>query len=110
MAKIISLNAQKSVLNDNNSAGAIALRVKEKRLKKNLTQASLSKRSGVSLGTLKRFEHTHEISLKHLLMIAAALGCADDFSALFAGQEYSTFDEAVDYAVRETRKRGRIND
>ena len=31
---------------------------KQKRLDKNLTQEGLSERSGVSLGTLKRFENT----------------------------------------------------
>ena len=63
----------------------IATRAREIRLSQNLTQAGLSLRSGVSLGSLKRFEKTGEISLKSLIDIANALGCLSDFEQLFQG-------------------------
>ena len=62
----------------------IAERAKFKRLEQNLTQEGLALRSGVSLGSIKRFERSGEISLKSLIDIALALGCLEDFSALFA--------------------------
>ena len=52
---------------------------KEKRLFLNLTQEGLANRSGVSLGSLKRFETTGQISLESLLKIAFILDCLDDF-------------------------------
>ena len=55
-------------------------RFKEKRLFFQLTQEGLAKRSGVSLGSIKRFEREGEISLKSLLKLALVLECLDDFS------------------------------
>ncbi len=102
----------KGVIDGNNPGDmlkGISVRVRARRLERNLTQAALAARSGVSLGTLKRFEHTGEISLKHLLMLAVVLDCTDNFSILFTERKYRTFDEAVAPVVKE-KKRGRIND
>ncbi|MCI0500135.1 MAG: helix-turn-helix domain-containing protein [Epsilonproteobacteria bacterium] len=52
---------------------------KAKRLSLNLTQEGLANKSGVSLGSLKRFETTGKISLESLLSIAYVLDCLDDF-------------------------------
>ena len=52
---------------------------KEARLSRELTQEGLSSRSGVSLGSVKRFESLGEISLKSLLKLAVILECLDDF-------------------------------
>ena len=54
-------------------------KAKSRRLALNLTQTGLSNRSGVSLGSIKKFESTGEISLSSLLDIALALGCLQDF-------------------------------
>lgn len=54
-----------------------------KRLAQNLTQAALSEKSGVSLGTLRRFEQEGEISLKHLVLLAMALNLAQELDDLF---------------------------
>ncbi len=48
----------------------IALQEKKKRKKRKLTQVELSKRAGVSLASLKRFEQTGEISFVSLIKIA----------------------------------------
>lgn len=42
----------------------IAERFREVRLDQNITQEALAKRTGVSLGSLRRFESEGEISLK----------------------------------------------
>jgi transcriptional regulator with XRE-family HTH domain len=88
----------------------IAIKARARRLEMNLSQSALAKRSGVSLGTLKRFERTAEISLKNLLQLAAAMDSADGFTGLFAESKYSTFEEAVEPVSYGRRKRGRLNE
>ncbi len=61
----------------------ISLRVRNKRKLYKLTQQQLSNKSGVSLGSLKRFERTGEISFKSLLKIAFILDSQNDFDNLF---------------------------
>lgn len=61
----------------------IAHRAKRVRLNANLSQSGLAERSGVSLGSLKRFESTGQIALESLLKIALTLNCLNDFNALF---------------------------
>ncbi len=105
-----------TILSDNNIllddfnpfaiAREIALNLKQRRLEKNLTRQALATRAGVSLGTLKRFEDQSEISLKHLLMIAVALGATDEFHRLFSVKQYQSIDELLKVRVAKTRKRG----
>lgn len=61
----------------------IANKTKSIRLQQNLTQEGLALRSNVSLGSIKRFEATGQISLHSLLNIALALGRLDDFENIF---------------------------
>jgi len=51
------------------------------------TQLELSSRSGVSLGSLKRFEGSGKISLESLLKLALVLECLGDFSTLCEPKE-----------------------
>lgn len=69
---------------------------KTKRKKRKLTQAELSVRAGVSLGSLRRFEQTGEISFVSLLKIAAVLDETDKFAELFARREYASIQEVID--------------
>ena len=55
---------------------------KERRLLLKYTQKTLSDKSGVSLGSIKRFESSGEIALKSLLKLSVVLECLEDFSAL----------------------------
>ena len=85
----------------------IAKKAQEKRLKLNLSQQTLSEKSGVSYGTLKKFEQKGQISLESLLKIAMALGEMDQFEHLFAktdDQLPRSLDELLD---DNPRKRGR---
>ena len=80
---------------------------REKRLSLNVSQQSLSKRSGVSLAVLKKFENTGKISFESLLKLALALGCLGDFFELFKPtppEEFLTLDSLLN---QKTRKRGR---
>lgn len=74
----------------------IAKRVQKKRKTHKLTQQQLAQRSGVSLGSVKRFERTGEISLSSLVKIAFALDCEKDFDELFSRKEYSSIQEVID--------------
>ena len=85
----------------------IAKKAQDKRLSLNLSQKTLSEKSGVSYGTLKKFEQKGAISLESLLKIAMALGELDAFEHLFTkGDDAlpSSLDELLDDSLR---KRGR---
>lgn len=84
----------------------IATRAKDQRLEQNLTQEGLALRSGVSLGSIKRFERTGEISLKSLIDIALALGCLDDFDTLFA--DHAPRGSLFENKDEKKRKRGSV--
>jgi transcriptional regulator with XRE-family HTH domain len=60
------------------------LRAKFKARRKSLkyTQDELATRSGVSLGSLKRFESSGKISLESLLKLALVLECLEGFSGV----------------------------
>ena len=60
----------------------IAQRHKVLRKQAGFSQSELAKRSGVSLGSLKRFETTGQISLESLLLLADVLNRLDDFAAV----------------------------
>lgn len=61
----------------------IAARAQARRLLLNMSQKELAERSGVSLGSVKRFETSGEISLSSLLAIALVLNELEAFAELF---------------------------
>jgi transcriptional regulator with XRE-family HTH domain len=73
----------------------LAARVRQRRREGKLTQLALAGKSGVSLGSIKRFEASGEISLSSLLRIAVVLGYEDDFASLFARKNYQSLDEII---------------
>ena len=87
---------------------SLAAKVRALRLARSLTQAGLAARSGVSLGSIRRFERTGEIALASLVRIAFALDAEHDFDALFAAPEFETLDEALADESGPRRQRGRI--
>lgn len=74
----------------------ISQRMKKRRKEKKLTQQQLSEKSGVSFGSIKRFEIMGEISLKSLVKIAIALDCEKDFDVLFSKKKYASIQEVID--------------
>jgi transcriptional regulator with XRE-family HTH domain len=87
----------------------IALRLRERRLELNLTQKGLASKAGVSLGTLKRFENSYEISLKHLIMIALVLDSTEEFEQLFTKRQFESIDEVLETTKVKKRERGSRN-
>jgi transcriptional regulator with XRE-family HTH domain len=85
----------------------LAQRARDVRLELNLSQQTLSAKSGVSYGSLKKFEQSGQISLESLLKLALVLGCMDDFTKLFlplGTRKTLSLDEMI---AQKTRKRGR---
>lgn len=76
----------------------VAKREKARRKRLGLTQVELSKKSGVSLGSLRRFEQTGEISFASLVDLCYALGCAEDLAGLFSTPAYRSIQEVIDEA------------
>lgn len=74
---------------------ALAANVRARRKERKLTQSGLAKLSGVSLGSIKRFENGGEISLKSMLNIAVVLGCEEDFLSLFTKKHYASIEDVI---------------
>lgn len=73
----------------------IALRMVRRRKGMKISQEELSLRSSVSLGSIRRFERTGEISLASLVKIGFALDSVSDFSGLFERKGYSSIEEII---------------
>jgi transcriptional regulator with XRE-family HTH domain len=70
-------------------------RVRSRRREAKISQAELAAKSGVSLGSVKRFETQGEISLSGLFRIAVVLGYENDFDKLFERKNYQSLDEII---------------
>lgn len=60
-----------------------------------ISQDKLAQKSGVSFGSIKRFERTGEISLSSLLKLAMALGYENDFNNLFTRKNYQSIFDVI---------------
>ena len=88
-------------------AAELSARLKSRRLEQNLTLKGLARRSGVSLGTLKKFERTGQISLLSFIRLVVALKDEAALESLLLEPKLSTLDEVLQSAKKP--KRGRIN-
>lgn len=83
---------QKTWIEINND---IAQKIVRLRKRKKITQKQLAARSGVSLGSLKRFEQSGEISLQSLTKIAIALDVENELEDLFNNVPFSSIEEVI---------------
>ncbi|MBO4837195.1 MAG: helix-turn-helix transcriptional regulator [Clostridia bacterium] len=74
---------------------AIAKRVRNIRRRRGISQQKLSEKSNVSLGSIKRFESSGQISLISLTRIACALDCTADLKRLFTDVPYNSIREVI---------------
>lgn len=65
------------------------------RKRKKISQKELSLKSGVSYGSIRRFENEGEISLTSLTKIAIALGVSDELEELFSNVSYDSIQEII---------------
>lgn len=89
------------------AAIALSRRAKELRLSKNWKRSTLSKRSGVSISTLRRFEQNAQISLANLLKIMSTFGRIDEMDRLLLPPAIQSIDD-LDRKKSKKRKRGTI--
>lgn len=75
---------------------ALAKRVRNIRKRRGISQEELSKKCGVSFGSIKRFETTGKISLVSLTKIAMELDCVDDIKNMFTKAVYRNIQEVID--------------
>lgn len=73
----------------------VASNVQKLRKRKKISQKELAERSGVSLGSIKRFEQTGEISLQSLTKIAIALSAEDELESLFTSPNFESIEEIL---------------
>lgn len=73
----------------------LAARVRKIRKRRSISQQKLSDLSGVSYGSIKRFEATGQISLLSLTKIALALDMADELRNLFTQVPYKNIEEVI---------------
>lgn len=87
---------------DNQTPGEVKRSLKQRfvarRKEHRLTQVALAEKSGVSLGSLKRFESTGEISLTSLIKLAFALGYESDINQLFSEKHYRSIEDVINDA------------
>jgi len=84
----------------------MALRLRNRRLAQNLTLEGLARRSGVALGTLKKFERTGQIALVSFIRLVITLKDEAALEKILLEQEFETLDEILQSGKKP--KRGRI--
>ena len=73
----------------------LAKRIRNIRRRRRISQERLSEISGVSLGYVKRFESTGNISLLSLTRISIALDLADEIRNIFTEVPYQSIEEVI---------------
>lgn len=73
----------------------LAGRIRNIRKRRSISQRKLADMSGVSYGSIKRFETTGQISLVSLTRIAMALGIADELRNIFSQVPYRNIEEVI---------------
>ena len=76
-------------------AKILVKKIKEHRKKLKISQSILAQKSGVSLGSIKRFETKYEISLQSFIKIAITLDLDNDIENLFTAKTYTSIDEII---------------
>ena len=86
----------------------IAQNMRDLRLEKGLTQEGLSKRSGVSLSSLRKFEQKGVISLESFLKLAMVLGNLERFveASKPSGNNFTSIDDVLNKKENKRPARG----
>lgn len=74
----------------------IAEKIRNIRKRRKISQKKLSEKSGVSLGSVKRFEQSGEISFISLTKIAIALELDSELEHLFEEVPFLSIEEIMD--------------
>ena len=79
----------------NDIAKELVRKIKQYRKKLKISQTQLATKSGVSLGSIKRFESKYEISLNSFIKILIALNLEQDLENLFTQKCYNSIEEVI---------------
>ena len=79
----------------NDIAKELVEKIKQQRKKLKISQIQLAAKSGVSLGSIKRFKSKYEISLNSFIKILIALNLEGDLENLFTQKNYNSIDEVI---------------
>lgn len=99
------------MLSDRDIYRKIGEKVKELRLRQNITQVSLAEQSQVSISTVKKIENGEIGSFDSLVRVLRILGELDIFSPLMRETEMSPneYYEFMEKSKRKQRKRAKAN-
>lgn len=95
-----------SLISSEEIAAELAVRSKNRRLAQNLTLEGLAQRSGVPLGTLKKFERTGRVALVSFIRLVVALKDEAALENLLPERKFETLDDILHSGKKP--KRGRI--
>jgi transcriptional regulator with XRE-family HTH domain len=86
----------------------IAQNMRNLRLEKGLTQEGLSRRSGVSLSSLRKFEQKGVLSLESFFKLAMVLGCLEKLIEATKPLEnnFSSIDDVLNNKENKKPERG----
>ena len=73
----------------------LAERIRRIRKRRSISQQELAAMSGVSYGSVKRFERSGQISLLSLTKLAMALELTDELRDLFTQAPYRNIEELI---------------
>ena len=79
----------------NDIAKELVEKIKQNRKRLKISQVQLATKSGVSLGSIKRFESKYEISLNSFIKILIALNLEQDMENLFTQKNYNSINEVI---------------
>ena len=79
----------------NEIAKELVEKIKQQRKRLKISQIQLASKSGVSLGSIKRFESKYEISLNSFIKILIALNLEQDLENIFTQKSYNSIDEVI---------------
>jgi len=97
-----------SLLSTTKAQEQLARNLQARRLAMGLTQAGLATRSGVALGTLRKFERTGAASVETLLKLLMIVGGLEQVIAASAPEAntFSSIDEVLQAEDKPKRKHG----
>jgi transcriptional regulator with XRE-family HTH domain len=95
-----------ALLSSEEIALEVASRLKSRRLARKLTLEGLAQRSGVPLGTLKKFERTGRIALVSFIRLAITLKDERALENLLLAERFETLEDVLESV--KIPKRGRI--
>ncbi|WP_428739301.1 helix-turn-helix domain-containing protein [Sulfurimonas sp.] len=81
-----------------------ATKIKNERLKRNITQEEMAAKVGVSLSTYKIFEKSGKGSFEHFINILKAFGKISELNNLFVQSDFSPKEKALGDTEKKTKR------